>query len=207
MSPFPQGPGPKGRGSPGRSRPPSCPQAGCRRIRTECWGPGGPPGWRTSAPCPTPTPCCMRSSASSPSCPTCRGAQPPTPSWAATCSPRWEGQAPHPGPVPLVHGRWGWGSQGLRCLMPGLPIGGRRRVVHRGAALGRTAPHSRPGATPQGSPGAKHEPPADPCQAPPRLPTPLRAPSLCSPPGAAWVDGASICPPAAPHRERLWCPS
>ncbi|XP_036680425.1 cytochrome P450 2W1 isoform X6 [Balaenoptera musculus] len=114
VSPFPQGPGPRGRGSPGCWRPPSCPQAGCRRSWTECWGLGGPPGWRTSDPCPTPTPCCARSSTSSPCCPTCRGARPPTPSWAATCSPRYcspaggglvpgasRAQGPQPAGLPL----------------------------------------------------------------------------------------------------------
>lgn len=84
---------------PGHWRPPSRPQAGCRRSWTACWGPGGPPGWRTSAPCPTPTPCCTRSSATSRCCPTCPGARPPTPGCAATCSPRWAGGPPPPAPL------------------------------------------------------------------------------------------------------------
>ncbi|XP_053069123.1 cytochrome P450 2W1 isoform X3 [Acinonyx jubatus] len=78
-----------GRGSRGRGRPPSRPQAGCRRSWTGCWGPGALPGWRTSGHCPTPAPCCTRSSAPLLSCPTRRGAWRLTPSWAATCSPRW----------------------------------------------------------------------------------------------------------------------
>lgn len=91
-----------------------------------CWGLGSPPGWRTSGHCPTPTPCCMRSSGSLPSCPTCHAAWRLTPSWAATCFPRWgppswtlTGWAGLSLPLPaLGQGRYPWESRG-----PGWPGG------------------------------------------------------------------------------------
>lgn len=116
--PAPSGRGPPGPGeggSQGHRCPPSYLQAGCRRSWTVSWGPGGCPGQRTSAHCPTPVPCCTRCRGSSPSCPTCPAARPLTPSCAATCSPRWGHPGPGPHPPSLSAGGRGPGVPDARA--------------------------------------------------------------------------------------------